>query len=130
MVIKMTVGNNDFGELMDSFVGNLSSYLLRCPDDIEERDGAKQLEVIREIWRVDKLINPNVTENHTEEDKRAIKKRIKELFSLVTEKQVNEETWKYLVDNFCVDIIDCVEDKWENGEMYYWFQHSGMYVCQ
>ena len=130
MIIRMTVNNNDFGAFMDDFVKDLTLYTFKVPEDIEQYDSKTQIALIREVRHVSKLLNPNVTEEWTKEDKVLIVKRIEDAFSLFLKGKVEEDTRNYLTNNFQVRVVDYVEDKWENGEMYYWFQHSGMYVCQ
>lgn len=130
MIIKMTVNDNDFGEIIEDFGRNLSMNVLRYPDNIETLDSSIQISILREINLVDKLLNPNVTEEHTEEEIQLIKKRVKDSFALFIHKRVSEDTARYLIDNFQVDIVKSMEDKWENGEMFYWFQHSEVCIGQ
>lgn len=132
MIIRMTVNDNDFGNfmVMDDFVKNLTLYTFKVPEDIEQYDSETQIALIREVMHVDKLLNPNVTEEWTKEDRVLIEKRVKDAFSLFLKGKVKEDTRNYLANHFQVRVVDYVEDKWENGEMYYWFQHSGMYICQ
>ena len=129
MIIKMTVNDNDFGRIMEEFGDNLSMNILKCPDNIEELDLSIQISILKEIRLVDRLFNPNVTEDHTEEEIQLIKKRVKGSFALFIHKRVSEDTERYLLDNFQVDVVKSMEDKWENGEMVYWFQHSGVCIC-
>ena len=130
MIIKMTVNDNDFGRIMEEFGGNLSMNVLRYPDNIETLDSSIQISILKEINLIDRLFNPNVTEDHTEEEIQLIKKRVRESFALFVHNRVSEDTERYLLENFQVDIIKSMEDKWENGEMFYWFQHSGVCICQ
>lgn len=119
MIIKMTVNDNDFGRIMEEFGGNLSMNVLRYPDNIETLDSGIQISILKEISIVDKLLNPNVTEDHTEEEILFIKKRVKDSFALFVHNRVSEDTERYLLDNFQVDVVKSMEDKWENGEMFY-----------
>lgn len=117
MIIKMTVNDNDFGKIMEEFGGNLSMNVLRYPDNIEMLDSGIQISVLKEISLIDRLLNPNVTEDHTEEEILFIKKRVKDSFALFIHKRVSEDTERYLLDNFQVDVVKSMEDKWENGEI-------------
>lgn len=117
MVIKFTVRDNDYWRVMDSF-GNLFSSVLVRELPNEERD------------RVFKLLNPNLTKSYTEEDKTFLITEIKKMFKNFVESRVDAEASEYLTDNFEVEIITSVEDKWENDEMYYWFQHSDTVINQ
>jgi hypothetical protein len=42
----------------------------------------------------------------------------------------NKDDLPYLKQSLKVKIIESVEDKWENGEVVYWLQHSGAVVKQ
>lgn len=130
MIIRMTVNDNDFGNFMDDFVKNLTLYTFKVPEDIEQYDSETRIAIIREVMHVDKLLNLNVTEEWTKDDRVLIVKRVKDAFSLFLKVKAEENTRNYLASHFQVRVVDYVEDKWENGEMYYWFQHSGMYICQ
>lgn len=130
MIIRLTVEDNDFGILMDTFVKHLSSRITKLPSNIESLDGKKQFEICKEIKIIDRLLNPNVTENHTEEEKEILIKRIKEAFYEFVNYRTEDSTAEYLVKNFKVEIINSMEDKWENGEVWYWFQHSGVWLNQ
>lgn len=130
MIIKLTVNDNDFGILIDSFMDNLSSRIIDFPKDLEAwEDKNKQYEYIMNVRKVSKLMNPNVSEKHSKEDKEIIIDKVKESFGrYVGEKEPDKA--KYLIDKLEVKIINSMMDKWENGEVWYWFQHSGKYINQ
>ena len=133
MIIKMTVKDNDFGNLMSGFVLNLGIRISQLPLNIKELDGERQLEIIKELKMLDRLLNPNITEQHTDEEKKLLVKRITEVFSEYVNKPYvcgDEDTAAYLIRNFKVEIVNSMEDKWENGEMFYWFQHSRTVINQ
>ena len=133
MIIKLTVNDNDYGELMNGFVRNLDNRISKIPSNIEELDINEQLEIIKELNMIDRLINPNITENHTDDEKAILVKRIKQAFEEYINKTYvcdNQDTANYLIKNFDVEIVNSMEDKWENGEVWYWFYHSRTYLCQ
>lgn len=130
MIIRLTVNDNDFYNELNGFCKNLSLQISRLPKDIESMEGAKQLELIRECQKVDRLLNPNVTETHTEEEKELLIRKTKEAFTIYARKVCEEDTADYLIKNLEVQIISTMEDKWENGEAFYWFQHSGVVLNQ
>lgn len=117
MIIKFTVGDNDYWRIMDTFAGQFSSILVR-KSPREESD------------KVSKLLNPNLTKSYTEEDKTFLISEIKKMFKNFVESRVDVEASDYLIDNFKVEIVNSMEDKWENNEMYYWFQHSDTVINQ
>lgn len=130
MIIRLTVQDNDFGNLMNDFVKCLPDRITKIPSCIESMDGKTQFEIIKQINKVDKLLNPNVTEKHTEEEKVLLIEKTKEAFSDFIHYRVDESTEEYLNRNFSVEIVNSMEDKWENGEVWYWFQHSGVFLNQ
>lgn len=130
MIIRMTLNDNDFGELMEMFVKGFPNRITALPKNIETLDGKEQFEIIKEIRKIDKLLNPNITENYTKEEKDLIIKKINESFKIFVENHCDLFSYEYLKDNFKVEIIDSMEDKWENGEVWYWFQHSGVFLNQ
>lgn len=130
MIIRLTVEDNDFGCLMDKFVSNLSSSICKLPDGMETLDSKRQMEILRELNIVSRLINPNVTENHTKSEKQFLIRKIREVFTEFVYNSTDDSTAEYLINKFKVEIIKSMEDKWENGEVWYWFQHSGVYINQ
>ena len=130
MIIRLTVHDNDFGDLMDMFVRNLFSKMTNFPSNIEELDVENQLNFFREQKVVFRLLNPNATESHTEEEKTFLIKRVKESFKEFVEKHADSSTADYLSKGLEVEIVNSMEDKWENGEVWYWFQHSGEFLNQ
>ena len=130
MIIRLTVEDNDYSDLMKNFVSNLSSRITRIPANIENMDSKRQLDIIMEIEDTGRLLNPNVTKKHTDEEKSFLIKRIKESFAEFAYSNVDDSTAEYLIEKFIVEIINSMEDTWENGEVWYWFQHSGVVLNQ
>lgn len=130
MIIRLTVEDNDFGNVMKNFLSNLDGRMTALPSNIRELGIDTQLEILNNINKINKLLNPNVTEKHTEEEKTFLKEKIIESFAKYVLTCKDEDTANYLIKNFSVDIIDSMEDKWENGEAWYWFQHSRVVLNQ
>ena len=71
----------------------------------------------------------NTCEELTNEDMEFLIDRIKSTFSdFVRQKEPNSAD--YLISNLEVTIIHSLEDKDENGEVWYWLLHSGKYINQ
>ena len=120
MIIKMTVKDNDFGDILENFARNLNNRITKLPINIEEMEWFEQLECMKLL-----------TENHTEEEKELLIRKIKETFSTYVKDVCKDESdVDYLIGKFKVEIIESMTDKWENGEMVYWFQHSGLVINQ
>ena len=132
MIIRMTVKDNDFSYLVENFAQSLFSRITKLPRNIESMEPDEQLACLREFRRVDRLLNPNVTENHTEEEKALICDKVREAFDeyVSSIKGLDAYTILYLSERFSAKIITSMEDKWENGEVVYWFQHSGIWITQ
>lgn len=75
------------------------------------------------------LFNPNNDIVLTKEVKESIKKIVKEGFNTFVMKN-NPKNAEYLKKNVQIDVLSRMEDKWENGEVFYWFQHSDKFLCQ
>ena len=122
MIIQMTFNDNDFTDILFRFSKNM---YINLTDGIN-MDASKE-----EIRTYIELLNPNIGKKLTDEEKKKIKKRcekmIEEFIICCTE---NRDDLPYLKQALKVKIIDSVEDKWENGEVVYWLQHSGAVVKQ
>ncbi len=140
MIIRMTVHDNDFQDIMNGFVHNLYNGLTSVPMNLytkytlEEPDGDAFNEYIQCSIRVNKireLLNPNTTLVLSDEDKKLILQRVKSLFDdYVKTHEPNDTAADYLRNHFEVSIIGCVTDRDENGEAWYWFQTSGCVMNQ
>lgn len=130
MIIRLTVEDNDFGDLMNIFLKKFPGVITKIPSNIENMETQNQLDTINEIEEIDKLLNPNITEKHTNEEKMILIRRIVQAFSEFVYNYTDEHTAEYLEKRFKVEIVDFMEDKWENGEVWYWFQHSGIFLNQ
>lgn len=130
MIIRLTVEDNDFGDLMNIFLKKFPSVITKIPSNIENMETQNQLDTINEIEEIDKLLNPNITEKHTNEEKMILIRRIVKTFSEFVYNYTDEHTAEYLEKRFKVETVDFMEDKWENGEVWYWFQHSGVFLNQ
>lgn len=130
MIIRLTVEDNDFGDLMNIFLKKFPGVITKIPSNIENMETQNQLDTINEIEEIDKLLNPNITEKHTNEEKMILIRRIVQAFSEFVYNYIDEHTAEYLEKRFKVEIVDFMEDKWENGEVWYWFQHSGIFLNQ
>lgn len=130
MIIRLTVNDNDFGYLMNTFVCCLGSRISQVPANIKNLDVDAQMMIIDEIDKVSELLNPNFAEKHTEDEKALIKEKIIKAFAGYVYAHEDKDTAGYLIREFKVEFLDSVEDKWENGEAFYWFQHSRAVINQ
>lgn len=130
MIIRLTVEDNDFGDLMNIFLKKFPGVITKLPYNIENMEIQEQFDAISEIRKIDKMLNPNITEKHTKEEKKILIKRIIKVFSEFVYNYTDESTAEYLEKKLKVEVVDFMEDKWENGEAWYWFQNSGIFLNQ
>lgn len=126
MIIKMTVRDNDFSPIIEGFCRDFIVRMYELHPDccINENDYEALKAWRKRDVKIRKLLNPNNDIVLTEEDKETIINQVKYVFGLYVKKWCYKDS-EYLIERFEVSIIDSVEDKWENGEMFYWFQHAG-----
>ena len=121
MIIKFTVNDNDFYDILMRFGKSLPVSLWVYTEDTK----------IREINYIRNIINPNSDIKLTDSNKRKLIERVREQFNKFINTAVKDvKTREYLSESFKVSIVNTLTDKWENGEMFYWLQHSNTLVNQ
>lgn len=131
MIIRLTVKDNDFNDIMKGFIREFPLGITSLPNNISDLEMQESLKLLEKMNYIDRiLLNPNKTEHCTEEDKAIIIEQIKKSFTEFVNTRISDYYAKYLINNFEVEIIKSMEDKWENGEVWYWFQHSGSFLNQ
>lgn len=140
MIIKMTVRDNDFAELLESFSKNLTMKLLtyylknsKLPEDSIEEKLKKSRENFDNYDRVNTILNPNtdVKLKKNSEDYNFLKNTIeKEFEEYLINKKVSKDSKEYLLNNFKVEISYEMIDKLENGEVVYYFTTQNVFITQ
>lgn len=109
MIIRITIGDNDFTKQLTGFSTNLVNKTLKQFEQNRDYEGWKKFFDI---------INPNVTERPTKEQKEfvidAVSKTIKEICG-------QTDVGEYIRDNLKVTVVEIYRDRWENGEVLYYF---------
>jgi hypothetical protein len=78
-----------------------------------------------------KLLNPNNNEKLTDSDKNFLSDYIRGRFDRFLKRSNYDETeHNLLMRDFKVNIQNSFVDRWENGESFYWLQHSGTVINQ
>ena len=130
MIIRLTVQDNDFTGMIRHYMDNFMLYLRTYMPEFEKFWESK--EHTRNMYKMEKeisrLMNPNSDIVLTEKDKKIIIERIKYTFGVYVDNHFDSETSEYLKNNLAVKVLTRMEDKWENGEVYYWFQHADSYI--
>lgn len=124
MIVKITVNDNDFGDVLVGFCKRFYEYVAVGVD-------AGDFDFSRHM-RFRGMLNPNEDKKLTEEETADLIDRIRQAFYryISTQTRCKEDTVKYLMKNLEVNIQDTFKDRWENGEAVYWLQHSGAVVNQ
>lgn len=129
MVIKFTVNDNDYYFCLSSFIKSLFRGSGLHPskfDKVEEFFEAEDA-----YNRFTKLLNPNNNEKLTVGDKQFIIEYIKNRFdTYIKLSNYDDNERKLLMRDFKVNIQNSFVDRWENGESFYWLQHSCIIINQ
>lgn len=148
MIIRINYKNNDYEEVMNKYMEKLSINILydlsykNVLSDLDE-DNLDILKMKKDLatkWfeayeRANNILNPNIDIKKTKEDLSwlidRIKTSLKQYLLNIPDLKNSEE---YIKNTFINDIEIsfplCFYDKWENGEVAYWFSHSGTVVIQ
>ena len=131
MIVKLTVNDNDFYSLISGFMKNFYSNAIMMDEDYYNGlDANTRYFEMEKYWELSKLLNPNIDTEWTNERKEILVTAIKRGFHEYAKRRVDAKTLAYLDNELRVSIIKAVEDKWENGEVFYWFQHSNTFINQ
>lgn len=126
MIIRATVHDNDFNDVMNSYFRNFINRFLDFDDDELNDD---PIGVMKKTKQLMYLVNPNNQINYTDEQKQIIINRIQETFNAFVD-ETEKENSDYLKRKLKVTIHNSFNDQWENGEVWYWFLHSKAYINQ
>lgn len=129
MIIKFTVRDNDYHYILKSFIDSLwkgigmyGRYINSVEEYIAEEDLYNKFL---------KLTSPHNKEYCNEEDIEFITYYIKHRLETYVKCFIRKEDYrKSMLDGFEVGVYSHFVDKWENGENFYWFQHSRAVICQ
>ena len=125
MIIRVTVNDNDFYLEIMRFMQSMWSFR-----DHKTLSVSEQIGEYDRHFRAIKLINPNNSKDITEKDKKTIITYLKEQFVKYVNSNIKEDDRKYLIESLEIKTIKTFTDKWENGEAFYWLQHSNKIINQ
>lgn len=88
--------------------------------------------------RINQILNPNYSYKLVNNDKEFLVERVTKSFEAWLNANLTEEEYyapkqkriDYIMKNLKITILSKFEDRWENGESVYWFQHSGVVANQ
>lgn len=125
MIIRVTVNDNDFYYEIMGFMRSMWNFRENKSLSVSE-----QIDAYERHFDIMDLINPNNSKTLTEEDKNLIITYLTEQFVKYTNSNIKKDTRKYLIESLEIKILKTFTDRWENGEAFYWFQHSNKIVNQ
>lgn len=117
MIIQATINDNDFTERLERF---FNRFHVNCMDYIYN-DGNDVIGGFDTFNKFQRLLNPNVTTKLKAEDKEFLK----EIITAAIKKYYNDE---YISNNLKVEILKTYTDKWENGEVIYYFTTHNVHI--
>ena len=131
MIIGLSVNDNDFTQQIEPYVKNFVCYIRELMPEQDLGENPTFEEVYN--WRqrdkeINRLMNPNSSVVLTDKDKRVIVSQIKRTFGVYCDNHFDKDTANYLKKGLNVKVLTRIEDKWENGEAIYWFQHADKYI--
>ena len=130
MIIRLTVHDNDFYHTIMPFMKYFREYIFcEYSEEPSDEELARYAKLRRSPMR--EWLNPNNSHVLSLEERDVLINRIREAFNeYLTFSVKDEDTRNYLSKNLDVSIIDSFDDKWENGETFYWLLHSSVVVNQ
>ena len=125
MIIRVTVNDNDFYYDIMGFMRSMWNFRENKSLSVSEQIDAhlRHSDIIY-------LINPNNSKSLTEEDKNFIITYLEEQFVKYANSNIKADNRKYLIESLEIKILKTFTDKLENGEAFYWLQHSNKIVNQ
>ena len=124
MIIRMTVGDNDFTDIIESFASYMFFQDTCFPSDENIRKLYNDDKVFRNLWSE----VTNGTGKLSNEDKEIFIDIIKQKYTCYIQRRLDDsdvEYQNYLLDNFKVSLQESITPHWENGEVVYMFINAG-----
>ena len=133
MIIRMTVEDNDFTEMLESFADNLQEFFY-----LETKTALKDNyspEIVRTLIETEDAIRNTMwatsMKEVTDESKTLLKARLHIMWGKYIDSIEKEEIVKeYLKRNFKCSFSFNFKDKWENDEAVYYFTHAKKWISQ
>lgn len=138
MIIRMTLEDNDCTQDIEKFAKKLFDRLYWSKDvSFYDNDYTKWYQAYKVQEELQKLLNPNITQSLTDEDKMTIRAKVfLEWFDFVDSLNLKEygedeaRIKEYMRKNFDCSVSYDFKDKWENGEVVYYFTTNQKYITQ
>lgn len=135
MIFRMTVNDNDFTGIVEKFADNFFDrvYWSKHPEGMSATEWYEKLYKPKE--RVRELIHLNEASNLTDEDKVILRATVylewcDYIDSLPTDNEIDSKIKDSLKKDFDVSVGFDFTDKWENGEVVYYFTTNQKWISQ
>ena len=132
MIIRVTFHDNDFERLLIGFFSKgLYGALGWANKELRDKEDPTPNELL--LYKetsilIDKYLSMIQDEKEFSiEDKSQLKALIEKAFKLYLN-TLYQESAEYLIKSLDISLIDKVEDKWENGEVLYYFPMHDKYI--
>ena len=132
MIIRVTFHDNDFERPLISFFSKgLYGALRWANKELRDKEDPTPNELL--LYKetsilIDKYLSMIQDEKEFSiEDKSQLKALIEKAFKLYLN-TLYQESAEYLIKSLDISLIDKVEDKWENGEVLYYFPMHDKYI--
>ena len=128
MIIKATFHDNDYKNVLEGFFSK-GLYLMLCYVKEGLTDSVEDTTLyVRYSTTIDKycemIQNEKIFDKKTQQD---LINMIGDAFNKYIDEMYSEQA-KYLKENLEIEILDSISDKWENGEVLYFFPMHNKYV--
>lgn len=138
MIIRVTVGDSDFGDFMSVYLKHFLQRVLCCDfdKDISLLSREEMINNIKKHKKIRDLFDVNNSNKLTNEDKEFIVDLVKKDFYhyvdeySMTGMNIDVKTSNNLKSNFKVNVLESFTDRNEHNKVYYWLQHSNKVICQ
>lgn len=133
MIIRMTVEDNDFTELLEDFANDLRKFFFQETKSNYENDYNPEitLQLIETEETIRQTLWAESMKEVTEEGKTLLKARLHIMWGKYVDSGEQEDRIKdYLKKDFDCSFSFKFEDKWENGEVVYYFTGADKWISQ
>lgn len=138
MIIRIDFKDNDYQELVENYLKRFNlNVLYDLSVQLDKKISVSCIKAYENAQEKSNwILNPNIAYTVIEYDYDWLRKRIKASLKeyLLRNPRLDELSKEYIEKHFIeemdISFPKAFYDKWENGEIGYWFSHSGTVVIQ
>jgi hypothetical protein len=127
MIIKITVSDNDFGEIIEHYLDNFFRFKLTDTISVDKTNKESLMKYFDLSQMDDNMFQLIRSEKLSIENKEKLENYIKTLFELSIK---NHKSKDYLMKNLEIKVLYNLKCMDENGECYYYFPTNYKYINQ